>query len=107
MKKKFDEAAIVNELKGGSAFFKPPSIKEEPKKEAIQEVSSNQETNQESINDTMIPQHHDTTVSRSQEEILETLRRAVKQLGKEAATYRFTQEEKKALADIVYTETVV
>jgi len=30
------------------------------------------------------------------------VRRAVKRLGKEAATYRFTQEEKRALADIVY-----
>ena len=26
----------------------------------------------------------------------------MRQLGKEAATYRFTQEEKRALADIVY-----
>jgi hypothetical protein len=34
---------------------------------------------------------------------LEAIRRAVKRLGKEAATYRFTVEEKKALSDIVYT----
>ena len=31
------------------------------------------------------------------------MRAAVKLIGKEAATYRFTAEEKKALADLVYT----
>src|SRR4051794_25454102 len=36
-------------------------------------------------------------------EVLQTVRRAVKQLGKEAAIYRFTQDEKKALREIVYT----
>ena len=30
------------------------------------------------------------------------VRRAVRTLGKEAATYRFTQEEKRALSSIVY-----
>ena len=51
----------------------------------------------------MIPRHHDTTLSSNQDIITEIIRKAVKHLGKEAATYRFTQEEKKALADIVYT----
>lgn len=36
-------------------------------------------------------------------DLMEELRKAVKQLGKEAATYRFTNQEKSALADIVYT----
>jgi hypothetical protein len=36
-------------------------------------------------------------------EDLEAIRKAVKQLGKEAAVYRFTPEEKKALRAIVYT----
>ncbi len=35
--------------------------------------------------------------------MIEKIRKTVKQLGKEAATYRFTVEEKKALTDIVYT----
>ncbi len=35
--------------------------------------------------------------------MIETIRKAVKQLGKEAATHRFTLEEKKLLRDIVYT----
>lgn len=33
---------------------------------------------------------------------LETVRRRVRALGKEAATYRFTQDEKRTLAEIVY-----
>jgi len=42
----------------------------------------------------MPPRYHDTTV--------ETIRRAVKALGKEAATHRFTATEKEAIAEIVY-----
>jgi hypothetical protein len=34
--------------------------------------------------------------------VLDLVRATVKRLGKEAATYRFTQEEKRALAEIVY-----
>jgi hypothetical protein len=36
------------------------------------------------------------------DDALEIVRRAVRTLGKEAATYRFTQDEKRALASIVY-----
>ncbi len=36
-------------------------------------------------------------------DMLEEMRQAVKQLGKEAATHRFTPEEKRTLADLVYT----
>lgn len=35
--------------------------------------------------------------------LLEQIRKVVKQVGKEAATYRLTQAEKQQLADIVYT----
>lgn len=56
----------------------------------------------DSNNDTVTPRHHDTTQSIYQDDTIESIRKAVKHLGKEAATYRFTQEEKKALADIIY-----
>jgi len=46
------------------------------------------------IHDTVTPRYHDTTI--------ETIRRAVKALGKEAATHRFTATEKEAIAEIVY-----
>jgi hypothetical protein len=64
-------------------------------------------------NDTMIPRHHDTTVSTmpprnhatiiSNNDIFDVVRKAVKQIGKEAATHRFTLDEKNLLADIEYT----
>lgn len=35
--------------------------------------------------------------------VLEQIRKVVKQVGKEAATFRLTQAEKQQMADIVYT----
>jgi hypothetical protein len=35
--------------------------------------------------------------------MVETVRKAVKEIGKEAATHRFTPEEKRAVLDIVYS----
>ena len=49
--------------------------------------------------ETMIPRYRDIIVP----DMVQRLRKAVKHLGKEAATYRFTEEEKEALADAVYT----
>jgi hypothetical protein len=42
----------------------------------------------------MVSQHHAATE--------EAVRKAVKEVGKEAATHRFTQAEKQAIADIVH-----
>lgn len=57
--------------------------------------------------DTVIPRHHDTMTPRNHDTMIpsmvETLRKAVKVVGKEAATHRFTKEEKLSIADIVYT----
>jgi hypothetical protein len=61
--------------------------------------------------DTMIPRHHDTTtpsnhdtmIPRNERDIFEAIRKSVKQIGKEAATHRFTLDEKNLLADIEYT----
>ena len=58
---------------------------------------------QENNRDTTTPRNHDTTVSHSEEDTLDKVRRAVRQLGKEAATHRFTQEEKNLIAEVVYT----
>ena len=35
--------------------------------------------------------------------MIETVRKAVREFGKEAATHRFTSEEKKAIADVIYS----
>ena len=63
----------------------------------------------------VVSRHHDTTVTGDREiaaptsqapadaTLLEEVRKAAKQFGKEAATHRFTAAEKRAIADIVYT----
>ena len=53
--------------------------------------------------DTTTPRHHDTTASRYHDTTIEMVRKAVKKFGKEAATHRFTLEEKNAIAGIVYS----
>src|SRR5512132_1264174 len=74
-----------------------------------------QETAKAPKPDTTIPRHHDTavstmppsnqdtTVADSQDNILDVVRKAVRQIGKEAATHRFTLDEKNSLAEIEYT----
>lgn len=41
-------------------------------------------------------------VSRYHDTIIESVRRSVKEFGKEAATYRFTSLEKRALANVIH-----
>ena len=54
-------------------------------------------------NDTVIPRHHDTAIPQADDDIFDVVRKAVKQIGKEAAAHRFTLDEKNLLADIEYT----
>jgi hypothetical protein len=42
-------------------------------------------------------------IPREGQDIFEAVRKSVKQIGKEAATHRFTLDEKNLLADIEYT----
>ena len=62
----------------------------------------NHNTKQPRHRETKQPRNHETMVSRYHDTIIEAVRKAVKELGKEAATHRFTMEEKKALSDIIY-----
>ncbi len=67
--------------------------------------------NAQSNRDTMTPRYHDTTVSRYHDTkqpkvhgvAIDLVRKAVKEFGKEAATHRFTEAEKKEIADLIYT----
>jgi len=65
-------------------------------------TKKNQATKQPRSRETTKPRNHATTVSRYHDTIIELVRQAVKELGKEAATHRFTLEEKKVIADIIY-----
>lgn len=58
-------------------------------------IPRNRDTTTPSNHETMPPRYHDT--------IIELVRKATKELGKEAATHRFTVQEKQAVADIIYT----
>jgi len=53
--------------------------------------------------DTTTPSNHDTTVSRYHDSMIQSVKSALRQFGKEAATHRFTPEEKRAVADIIYS----
>jgi hypothetical protein len=53
--------------------------------------------------DTMQPSNHDTMTPQEDSEVFEEVRKSVKQIGKEAATHRFTLDEKNRLAEIEYT----
>lgn len=50
----------------------------------------------------MTPPVPDAALKIEQAELMKTVRKAVKEFGKEAATYRFTVTEKKALGEIVF-----
>lgn len=52
--------------------------------------------------DTLIPRHRDTIPLADEDPIIEAIRLAVRQLGKEAATHRFTTAEKQAVAEIIF-----
>jgi hypothetical protein len=52
---------------------------------------------------TVIPRHHDTTIPSNRDTTIEIVRKAVKEMGKEAATHRFTVDEKRAVLDLIYS----
>jgi hypothetical protein len=111
-KKKLDTSTIANELRGQSVFFPK---ERETRPEQTQQLTSPSQTEQnkpvKKIDDTVIPRYHetmtpsnhDTMILMTEEDMIEAVRKAVKQIGKEAATQRLTLEEKQALDDIEYS----
>jgi len=102
-----------------NAVIAPPSasivIEEQPQQKPLKKRNSSRISKSKSAekpqqSDIVIPsnhatvvsRHHDTTVAVASDTHLETVRRAVREFGKEAATHRFTLQEKKALADLIY-----
>ena len=53
--------------------------------------------------DTTVSRYHDTTTPRIHGVLVDLVRKAVKEFGKEAATHRFTIAEKREIADLIYT----
>lgn len=65
-------------------------------------VSRHHDTTTPQHHDTVIPNNHDTTIPDGEITIIESVRRAVKHLGKEPATQRLTLEEKRFIREIEY-----
>ncbi|SRR5260221_4834983 len=113
-KKKFNTTDITNELQS-SVFFPShkPDVTHEQKTEPRSPIDQQKETLEKNpssdtviprYHDTMTPRYHDTTipVNSSEEEMVEHVRKIVKQVGKEPATQRLTMNEKQDLAEIEY-----
>lgn len=106
-KKKLDTVGILNELTGKSRFFEPPNQEKlvETTEKQIEPPApdGNHATTISSNHDAVIPRHHDTVIPRHHDTAtIEVVRKALKVFGKEAATHRFTLEEKQAIAEIIF-----
>jgi outer membrane biosynthesis protein TonB len=78
----------------------PPVQKVEPEKI---EKPKTKKVEQPSNHDTTVSRYHDTTTPSVHGVVIEVIRKAVKEFGKEAATHRFTEAEKREVANIIYT----
>jgi hypothetical protein len=81
----------------------PPVQKVEKSKIKKVEQSRNRDTTTPSNHDTTVSRYQDTTTPQVYGVAIELIRKAVKEFGKEAATHRFTEAEKKEIADLLYT----
>ncbi len=78
---------------------------ETPKRSKLHKVEqpSNRDTMTPRYHNTTVSRYHDTTTPQVHSVAVEVVRKAVKEFGKEAATHRFTDAEKKQIADLIYT----
>lgn len=79
-----------------------PEKPNETKKDNLEKLGDNKSMVSR-YHDTTPPRHRDTTTPRVHGVVIELVRKAVKEFGKEAATHRFTEAEKKEIADLIYT----
>lgn len=125
MRKQLPTAGITNELAGSSVFFTAPLVAEPAQDAPVAEAtvfagSQQPEATTPPItapaaDDAVPPRNHATTPSANgatmaaandaapDPALLEAVRKTTKQVGKEAATHRFTAAEKQMIAEIVYT----
>ena len=123
MAKKLNINGIINELQGGSAFFQKPAATPPPEAGSTDEKTPNTapvppapQASQAVSSPASMPPHkldkqiasHDTSKPDSMlasyhASMIEPIRKALKSQGKEVSFVRLTEDEKTALADIVYT----
>ena len=89
MKKKLNEETIKNELHGSAFFRKSDPLEINSDKDQLGEITQPRD------DDNVIPRYHD--------HFIDDIRKALKPFGKEAATHRFTPDEKNMIADLIYS----
>src|SRR4051812_18945710 len=106
----FAKLGTIDQQLFQDTFAKQPEGIDEKSSPPPTSPTKKPESKTPTVNDTMIPRYHDTTkpsnhdtaIPSGENDIFEVVRKAVKQIGKEAATHRFTLDEKNHLADIEY-----
>jgi len=99
----FSQLPDVSDPAPSPQVKKPLAVNSIEKSQTTKGTDKPQATEKPSNHDTMAPRNRGTVVSSNHDTIIETIRKAVKELGKEAATHRFTLDEKKAVLDIIYS----
>ena len=97
-KKPLNEEIVKSELQD-SAYFKQDvhSISNlDPSSDEIHTTERSEK------HEAMVSSPDDTVIPRNRDSELETVRKALKSFGKEAATHRFTSIEKQQIADLIY-----
>lgn len=97
-KKKLNTSIVLSELTGRSRYFETsPQPKETDVSLSPAEGNLHSKSDEvtRSNRDTTTPRYHDTAV-------IETVRKALMTFGKEAATHRFTPEEKQGIAEMIF-----
>lgn len=122
-KKRLNVDSIKNELEGASLFFAKPKAKElhapivgpeitPPSRDTnisplvLKMAKKMEETNkptEERTKETKQETNHAIKLASYNDSFVETIRKMVKDLGKEVSFVRLTLEEKNKLTDIVYT----
>lgn len=78
-----------------------PVQKEVDEKKVVEKkLTGNKQLSNQEI---MQTSNHASMHAEMQESIIELIRKAVKDIGKESATYRFTPEEKKSILELTFT----
>jgi hypothetical protein len=101
-RKKLDTQAVENELSGGSLFFRRGRGEETtPAVAEPVDTDASDESAQEHATVTVHPPSRDE--GEESIDLAEVIRRAVRPLGKEAVSYRFTAEEHRALDQLTFS----
>lgn len=101
MKKQLNTIAVINELKGASVFF---PYKEEQKKTTRESTDTPPAKElPPAVNITSPPRKQTSVSTNDHDDLVEEIRRSVKEQGKEVSYVRLSQAEKNRLADIIYS----